>query len=68
MEALLILIFILVWIWSIVKGLSISVACAALNFFFPPISQIIFSIYEEELRLVTFVLIGCMGLMYWVSV
>ena len=64
MEGLAIIIFVMAWIWSIIKGLNASVLCAVLNFFFPPISQIIFSIYEEELRGVTVVLSICLILMY----
>lgn len=67
MELVAIFIFILTWIWSIVKGLKVSVVCAALNFFFPPISQIIFSVYEEELRFVTGGLIISLAFMYWVA-
>ncbi len=67
MEIVAIIIFVMAWIWSIVKGLNVSVACAALNFFFPPISQIIFCIYEEELRAVTGALIVSLALMYWVG-
>ncbi len=67
MEIVAIIIFVMAWIWSIVKGLNVSVMCAALNFFFPPISQIIFSIYEEDLRYVTGGLIVSLALMYWVT-
>jgi len=65
MEIVAIIIFIMAWIWSIVKGLQVSVVCATLNFFFPPISQVIFSVYEEELRFVTGTLVLSMALMYW---
>lgn len=67
MELVAIFIFIFTWIWSIVKGLKISVVCAVLNFFFPPLSQIIFSVYEEELRFVTGGLIISLAFMYWAA-
>lgn len=43
-------IFVIGWIWSLVRGLKVSVLCLICNFLFVPISQIIFAIYEEKLR------------------
>jgi hypothetical protein len=52
------------WIWSIFRGLKVSFLCAALNFTFPPISQIVFSIYEEEMRTPTIILIASLVVFY----
>lgn len=38
------------YIWSIARGIQVSVICVAANFLFPPISQSIFSIYEPVIR------------------
>jgi len=64
MEGIAILVFIVTWIWSIVVGLQVSVLCAVLSFFFPPIAQVIFSIYEESLRGPMIILVICSIIMY----
>ena len=60
----LLLVFFVAWIWSIFLGYKVSLICAALNFFFPPISQVVFSIYEKSLHGVTIVLVISSILMY----
>ena len=50
MESILYILMIGAWIWSIIRGIQVSLLCAILNFFFPPLSQVIFAIYEERLR------------------
>lgn len=46
------------WIWSIRAGVTVSLLCAILNLTFPPVSQMIFSIYEPQVRLLTLVLLA----------
>jgi hypothetical protein len=50
METVLYLVVIVSWIWSVARGIQVSILCAALNFIFPPVSQIIFAVYEEKMR------------------
>lgn len=50
MEAIGLMIFVVAWIWSVAKGIQVSVLCCVLNFIFPPIAQCIYSIYEETVR------------------
>jgi hypothetical protein len=38
------------WVWSVVNGFRVGLLCGGLNFFFPPLSQLIFSIYEPKIR------------------
>lgn len=50
MELLITLGIVGAWIWSIARGIQVSFLCTALNFLFPPLSQLIYSIYEEKMR------------------
>ena len=45
------------WIWSVRAGVTVGLLCAVLNFAFPPLSQMIFSFYEPQVRLPTVVLL-----------
>ncbi|WP_236172831.1 hypothetical protein [Pseudomonas pseudonitroreducens] len=38
------------FIWSVARGIQVSMLCVVANFIFPPISQAIFSIYEPVIR------------------
>lgn len=55
------------WIWSIVRGVQVSIYCAILNFLFPPISQIIFAIYEESMRMPLMLMIVGSALIFLTS-
>lgn len=57
-------VFLIAWLVSVVKALNTSILTAVLCFLFPPLAQVIFSIYEEELRKVTLVLVACSILAY----
>ena len=50
MEVIGFLILFIAWIWSVAKGIQVSLLCSALNFFFPPISQAVYAIYEDDMR------------------
>jgi hypothetical protein len=59
MELILIILGVGAWVWSITTGLQkVSVLCAVLNFVFPPLSQIVFSINNKELRSPLFLMVG----------
>ncbi len=58
MTIIIFMIFVFAWILSVVQGLKVSVTCGVLSFFFMPIAQLIFCIYEESMRGITMVLIG----------
>ncbi|MBQ0785761.1 MAG: hypothetical protein KBT66_16165 [Amphritea sp.] len=45
-----VLIVFVAWVWSVAKGIQVSMLCCILNFMFPPVSQGIFAIYEDEMR------------------
>jgi hypothetical protein len=38
------------WVWSVWNGFGVGIICGLLNFFFPPLPQLIFSLYEKRLR------------------
>lgn len=57
MALLAIAVFVFGWFWSIRAGIEVGLLCAALNFLFPPISQFIFCIYEQKMRIPTLVMI-----------
>jgi hypothetical protein len=64
MELILIILGVGAWIWSITTGLQkVSVLCAVLNFVFPPLSQLVFSINNKELRAPFFLMVGVWGTM-----
>jgi len=50
------------YIWTIVAGFQISALAGVLNFFFPPLSQVIYSIFEEDMRLPTICLVAAMAI------
>lgn len=66
MEILLAVVFLIAWPWSVIKALNTGILAAVLCFFFPPLAQVIFSIYEEHLRSVTIVMVACSLLGYMV--
>jgi hypothetical protein len=45
------------WLWSIWRGFGVGIICGLLNFFFPPLSQLIFSLYEKRLRAPTLLMV-----------
>ncbi len=63
MATLLLLIMVVAWIWSVARGVHVSFLCVVLNFLFPPISQGIFSIYEEKMRPPFFLMLACFALL-----
>lgn len=67
MEFILGIVFLIAWLWSVVKALNTSILAAVLCFFFPPLAQVIFSIYEDELRKVTLVLVACSVIGYLIA-
>lgn len=50
MEALLLVLVVIAWFWSIIRGIQVSALCVICNFFFPPLSQLIFAIYEDNMK------------------
>ncbi len=64
MEVIAIILLFGIWIWSVVRGLEVSVLCAALSFAFPPLAQVIFSVYEERLRAPMIGLLACLLVIY----
>ena len=46
------------WIWSVARGIQVSLLCAVLNFVFPPVSQIIYAVYEEKMRAPLIFMVG----------
>lgn len=53
------------WAWSVINGFRVGVLCAVLNFFFPPLSQLIFSLYEPKIRKPTLFMAIGMALVVW---
>ncbi|WP_277373594.1 hypothetical protein [Pseudomonas sp. AA-38] len=52
------------WVWSVARGIQVSLICVVLNFMFPPVSQGIFALYEPPMRApLLFMTIG-LGMMY----
>ncbi|WAJ38040.1 hypothetical protein OU800_02055 [Pseudomonas sp. GOM7] len=52
------------WVWSVARGIQVSLICVVLNFMFPPVSQGIFALYEPPMRApLLFMAIG-LGMMY----
>ncbi|AZZ90366.1 hypothetical protein EUZ85_06395 [Hahella sp. KA22] len=58
METIAAIIFIIGYIMSLIKGFQVSFVCLLLNFFFPPIAQGIFAIYEPEMRTPLYLMLG----------
>ncbi|MES2818820.1 MAG: hypothetical protein V4812_07555 [Pseudomonadota bacterium] len=52
------------YIWSVARGIQISLLCVLLNFMFPPLSQLIFASSEPQMRPPFFVIVLGLGLMY----
>ncbi|UTW06245.1 hypothetical protein [Pseudomonas benzenivorans] len=52
------------FIWSVARGIQVSVLCAVLNFILPPISQLIFAAQEPTMRSPFLVIVIGLGLMY----
>ncbi|WP_337055904.1 hypothetical protein [Pseudomonas sp. USHLN015] len=52
------------WIWSVARGIQVSMLCAVFNFIFPPISQIIFAVNEPVQRSPLLIMAAGLGLMY----
>jgi len=67
MDFVLFLAMIVVWIWSVARGIQVSLLCAILNFLFPPISQGAFAIYEEKMRAPFFLILALAALAYFIS-
>jgi hypothetical protein len=44
------------WLWSVWRGFRVSLLCGLLNFFFHPLSQLIFCLYEKSIRRPTLVM------------
>lgn len=52
------------WIWSVARGIQVSLLCVVLNFLFPPLAQGIFSLYEPPMRVPLLVMALGAALMY----
>lgn len=52
------------WIWSVARGIQISLLCVVLNFIFPPLAQGIFSLYEPPIRAPLLTMVARVVLMY----
>ena len=52
------------WIWSVARGIQVSLLCVVLNFLFPPVAQGIFAIYEPRIRAPLAVICAGLALMY----
>jgi len=62
-QTILYLLILCSWIWSVARGIQVSLICAIANFIFPPVSQLIFSIYEDKMRApLFFMAVGVIGL------
>jgi len=53
------------WLFSIWRGIQVGLLCALLNFFFPPLSQLIFCLYEKKIRTPTLLMFLGWGLMLY---
>ncbi|UTW46101.1 hypothetical protein KFE80_04180 [bacterium SCSIO 12696] len=53
------------WLWSVIGGVQVSILCAILNFVFPPLSQIIYSVYEQPMRMPLIVMIAGIVVLYF---
>ncbi|KIQ05286.1 hypothetical protein M2262_004796 [Pseudomonas sp. BIGb0408] len=58
------LIALVAWIWSVSRGIQVSLLCVVLNFMFPPISQGIFALYEQSMRPPLLIMAVGLGMMY----
>ncbi len=58
LETVAFIIMLVAWIWSITRGLQVSFVCMVCNFIFPPVSQFIFSVYEEKMRAPLFFMVA----------
>jgi 4-amino-4-deoxy-L-arabinose transferase-like glycosyltransferase len=67
MESVLVILMVVGWIWSVARGIQVSLLCCVLNFIFPPISQMIFSIYETKMRAPTILMLGTAGALIYLS-
>lgn len=45
------------WLWTVIRGFEVGLICALLNFFFPPLPQFIYCIYEKGLRQPTLLMV-----------
>lgn len=52
------------WVWSVARGIQVSLLCVVLNFMFPPVSQLIFALYEQPMRTPLLGMAAGLGLMY----
>jgi hypothetical protein len=52
------------FIWSVARGVQISMLCVVANFILPPISQAFFSIYEPVMRAPLAVMLAGLGILY----
>jgi hypothetical protein len=53
------------WIWSVARGIQVSMLCVVLNFIFPPLAQGIFSLYEPPIRAPLMTMVVGTALMYF---
>lgn len=65
METLLLCVIFIGWVWSIISGFKVSILCAICNFLFPPLSQVIFAIYEDAMHTpLLLMIVGAGGLFF----
>jgi hypothetical protein len=53
------------WIWSVARGIQVSMLCVVLNFIFPPLAQGIFSLYEPPIRAPLMTMLAGAALLYF---
>ncbi|WP_068824841.1 hypothetical protein [Pseudomonas sp. BMS12] len=53
------------WIWSVARGIQVSLLCVVLNFIFPPLAQGFFSLYEPTIRSPFVTMLAGAALMYF---
>ena len=67
METIALFIMFAAWVWSVARGIQVSFACMACNFIFPPVSQLIFSFYEQKMRAPLFLMAAPLVLLFFMG-
>jgi len=67
METILSILLIISWVWSVVRSVEVSVPCLLLNITFPPLSQLIFSLYEPRIRAPFFLMMICVFILFMLA-
>ena len=67
LDSIAFIIMLAAWIWSVARGIQVSFACMACNFIFPPVSQLIFAIYEQKMRAPLFLMVAPFVLLFFMG-